>query len=100
MVFGTIISSPRGTLSLDKALRLAKIYLENAREETDPDTFLVLCHDTEVSVSQVKRAAKRTTSPAERDEIAAIYVSLGNFLETRGYHSEAQAFHKKSLKWR
>ncbi|KAF9348453.1 hypothetical protein BGX34_002468 [Mortierella sp. NVP85] len=99
MVFGTVISSPRGTLSLDKALRLARFYLESAREETDSELFLVLCHDAEVSMAQAKKSARRTTGQMERHGIAVIYTELGRLLNTQGYHTEAQAFYKKSKKW-
>ncbi|KAG0000433.1 hypothetical protein BGZ65_004376, partial [Modicella reniformis] len=55
MVFGGFISSPRGNLSPKQALELANVYLENARITTDPTTSPVLCHDTELSLSQVKQ---------------------------------------------
>jgi hypothetical protein len=99
MVFGTIISSPRRSLSLDKALTLARFYLENARETTDSEFFLVLCRDTEVSISQAKRAAWRTTNQNERNRIATMYFKLGSLLSSKEYHSEGRAFHKKAKKW-
>jgi hypothetical protein len=100
MAFGDIISSPRGDLSIQQALHLARIYLENARRETDPKIILVLCHDTEVSMAQVSGAAKRTKNPILREGIATIYANLGTLVDTQGYHIEAQAFYKKSGKWR
>jgi hypothetical protein len=99
MAFGSIISSPRGSLSLQQVLGLASIYLENARQTQDPNIALVLCHDTEVSLSQVKRAAKHTDDKAIRDGIATIYIKLGDLLDTQGHRDEAQAFYKKSEKW-
>ncbi|KAK3824946.1 MAG: WD40-repeat-containing domain protein [Benniella sp.] len=40
MVFGSIISSPRGKLSLQQVLNLANVYLENASKATDPDIVM------------------------------------------------------------
>ncbi|KAF9352091.1 hypothetical protein BGX34_000177, partial [Mortierella sp. NVP85] len=34
-----------------------------------------------------------------REDIAAIYIELGEFLDTQGRRNEAQAFYKKSIKW-
>ncbi|KAF9346367.1 hypothetical protein BGX34_003931, partial [Mortierella sp. NVP85] len=75
------------------------MYLENARKAVDADIALVLCHDTEMSLSQVKRAAKHTNDVNTREEIATIHLELGRFLDTQGRSNEAQAFYKKSLKW-
>lgn len=99
MVFGTIISSPRGGLSLQQALHLAKVYLENARKETDSEIALVLCHDTEVTLSQVKRAAKNHENQSMREGIATVYIGLCELLERHGHQAEARAFYKKSEKW-
>jgi hypothetical protein len=59
MLFSAIISSPRDSLLPEQALELANIYLDNARKATDPYITLVLCHDTEVSLSQAKKVSKR-----------------------------------------
>jgi len=99
MVFGSIISSPRASLSLHQALDLANVYLENARKAVDPSIALVLCHDTEVSLTQVKRAAKHAEDPTMRDGIATLYIELGELLDTLHRKSEAKAFYKKSVKW-
>ncbi|KAK3811004.1 MAG: hypothetical protein J3Q66DRAFT_404391 [Benniella sp.] len=82
MVFGSIISSPRANLSLHQVLDLTSVYLENARKAVDPNITLVLCHDTEVPLSQVKRAAKHTEDAAMREDIAAIYNGVGEFFDT------------------
>ncbi|KAK3811110.1 MAG: hypothetical protein J3Q66DRAFT_443360 [Benniella sp.] len=99
MVFGSIISSPRATLSLQQALHLANVYLENARNAIDPSIALVLCHDTELSLSQVKRAAKHAEDTTMHEGIASVYTELGELLNIHGRKSEAQAFYKKSVKW-
>jgi hypothetical protein len=83
MVFGSIISSPRGNLSLQQVLDLANIYLANARSTLDPNIALVLCHDTEVSLSHVKRAAKHTEDKAMREGIATVYIGLGELKQAR-----------------
>jgi hypothetical protein len=99
MVFGSIISSPRASLSLHQVLDLANVYLENARKAQDPSIALVLCHDTEVSLSHVKRAAKHTEDKAMREGIAMVYIGLGELLNNQGHQDEAKAFYKKSEKW-
>jgi len=99
MVFGSIISSPRTTLSLQQALDLANVNLDNARKALDPSIALVLCHDTELSLSQIKRAAKHTHNNTMREGIASVYIELADFLDTQGRKTDAQAFYKKSVKW-
>jgi hypothetical protein len=99
MVFGSIISSPRGNLSLHQVLDLANIYLENASKSTDPDIILVLCHDTEVSLAHVKKAAKNIDDKTMHRRIAAVYVGTGDLLDRQGHRDEAQVFYKKSEKW-
>jgi hypothetical protein len=99
MAFGSVISSPRGNLSLQQALDLANIYLENASKSTDPDITLVLCHDTEVSLSHVKKAAKNSEDKSVHGRISTVYVGLGDLLDSKGHRGEAQAFYKKSEKW-
>jgi len=99
MVFGSVISSPRGRLSLQQAIDLTKVYLENASNSTDPDIRLVLCHDVELSLKQAKKIAKRTENKAMHQEIAKIYTGLGDLLIRCGHENEAQTFRKKSKEW-
>jgi hypothetical protein len=99
MVFGSIISSPRWNLSLQQVLDLANIYLENASKSADPDIVLVLCHDTEVSLSQVKKGIKHKEDREMREGIGSLYIGLGDLLASKGHRVEAQAFYKKSEKW-
>jgi len=98
MLFGSIISSPRASLSLQQALDLTNVYLDNARNAADLNVALVLCHDAEVALSQVKRAAKHTDNKVIRDGIATVYSELIELLKSRGYRTEARAFLKKSEK--
>ncbi|KAG0214065.1 hypothetical protein BGX31_001156, partial [Mortierella sp. GBA43] len=98
MVFGSIVTSPRGNLSPVQSLRLAKAYLECATKEQDMDVALVLCHDTEVSLAQAKRSAKSSDHQVLHPEIAKAYVNLGHLLHTRGRPSEAKASYKKAEK--
>jgi len=97
-MFGHVISNPRGNLSLEQALELANIYLEYAGKTKDPDVALVLCHDTEVSLFQAKKAAKHGDDQAVRQSIATGYIGLGKVLEIRGRRSEARAIFKKAEK--
>ena len=82
MLFGNIISSPRGSLSLRQTLKLVNVYLENASKEQDPDVALVLCHDTEVSLSQAKKLAKRVKNQAIHKDIGVAYNELGKILDS------------------
>jgi hypothetical protein len=98
MAFGSVISSPRGSLSLQQVIDLASLYLENAAKSTDPDILLVLCHDAEVSLSQAKKVAKNKEDKTMRYGIATVYTGLGSLLDHHGHGKEAQAFYKKSEK--
>ncbi|KAF9970673.1 hypothetical protein BGZ65_010956, partial [Modicella reniformis] len=98
MVF-SVISSPRGNLSLQQVLELANIYLENACRTNDPTIALVLCHDTEVSLTYVKKAAKNVEDQTLCERIAATFIGLSRLLDSKGYRDEGLAFYKKSEKW-
>ncbi|KAK3809381.1 MAG: hypothetical protein J3Q66DRAFT_373650 [Benniella sp.] len=98
MVFSSIVSSPRGILSPQQALKLANVYLDNACNEDDDNIALVLCHDTEVSLYQAKKAVKRIEDQYLIKEIAIAYMDLGNLLENRGYPNEAKVSYKKAGK--
>jgi len=100
MLFGSIVSSPRDVLSPTQALELANAYLEKASKANDPYIALILCHDTEVSLSQAAKGSKRFEVQGVHDGIATAYVSLGKLLDNRGRRSEAQACYKKAEKLR
>ncbi|KAF9346581.1 hypothetical protein BGX34_003796 [Mortierella sp. NVP85] len=98
MGFSSIVSSPRGSLTPQQALNLANVYLENARDATDTDIALVLCHDTEVSLSQARKAARHDDNQTVVEGIASAYFDLGKVLERHGYSTGAQASYKKAEK--
>lgn len=98
MLFGGIISSPRDSLLPEQALKLANIYLDNASKTDDPYIALVLCHDTEASLSQAKRTSKRLKVQDVSEGVANAYIELGRLLEARGRSDEAQACYKKGEK--
>ncbi|KAI8346998.1 hypothetical protein B0O80DRAFT_430458 [Mortierella sp. GBAus27b] len=98
MVFGSFITSPKSILTPVQSLRLAKVYLECATNEQDMDVTLVLCHDTEVSLSQAKRSAKGSDHQTLRPEIGKIYADLGHLLHNRGRPSEAKASYSRAEK--
>ncbi|KAF9945701.1 hypothetical protein BGZ65_010466, partial [Modicella reniformis] len=98
MVFGGIVSSPRGILSPQQFLELANVYLENANKTKDLNITLVLCHDTETSLSQARKGAKRDEHQAVREGVTTAYIGLGRVLENRGHLIEAQASYKKAEK--
>ncbi|KAF9362623.1 hypothetical protein BGX34_005809, partial [Mortierella sp. NVP85] len=99
MVFHSIVSSPRGNLSLQHVLDLANIYLENASKAQHSDIALVLCHDTELALSQARKAAKRIKDQTLLQGIATAYMGLGRELDNRGHNNEAQESYKKAEKW-
>ncbi|KAG0226493.1 hypothetical protein BGX31_007277 [Mortierella sp. GBA43] len=90
----SIVSSPLDTFSPQKALGLANLYMETATNTGDPETVLMLCYDTEVSLSQARKTVKRAEDQALILEIAAAYFDLGTVLEKSGYNTEAQASFK------
>jgi hypothetical protein len=94
MVSRTIISSPRGALSSDQELYLARFYLENAHKERDPKIVLVFVYESEISLSRMKRYTKHA------EDIATVHRDLSDLLKSYGYHHQAQAFHKKADKSR
>ncbi|KAI8348169.1 hypothetical protein B0O80DRAFT_429867 [Mortierella sp. GBAus27b] len=85
--------TPRSLLP-SQALDLANVYLENAGKATDSEIALVLCHDTEVSLSQAKKNADQSVI----DGIAETYGGLGKQLEELRRDNEAQAIYKKAEK--
>ncbi|KAG0234728.1 hypothetical protein BGX31_004467 [Mortierella sp. GBA43] len=106
MVFGNIVPSNLSSLSLQQALELTNIYLENAYKTKDHNVSLALCHDAEVALAQAKRANKKYPAhpydagfQALRQGISAAYIDLGKFLEAHGFRQEADAICKKSEKW-
>jgi hypothetical protein len=99
MVFGHIISSqPRGGLSAQQSLRLANFFLDGAGKEHDRDIALALCHETEVTLSQAKKSAKRSDDQSVQHGIAIAYIGLGKVLDTHEHRNEAQAIYKKAEK--
>jgi len=98
MVFSSIISSPRGILSPQQALKLANVYLDNAYNEDDSDIALVLCHDAEISLSQAKKAVKRTEDQYVIEKVAIAYMDLGDLLESQSHPNEAKVSYRKAGK--
>ncbi|KAK3813993.1 MAG: hypothetical protein J3Q66DRAFT_411466 [Benniella sp.] len=98
MVSGGIFSSPRGILSPVQALELANIYLANAHGTRDPSIAMVLCHDTEVTLSHAKKSAKHAEMQTVRDGVAIAYIDLGKVLESHGKLDDAQTSYKKAEK--
>ncbi|KAF9984069.1 hypothetical protein BGZ65_001041, partial [Modicella reniformis] len=106
MLSRSIVPSPKSALSLQQALELTNVYLENAYKTKDQDVALVLCHDAETSLSQAKVATKKFPNhlkdaehQALRDGVVSAFIDLGKFLEVHGYQVEAQAICKKAEYW-
>ncbi|KAK3821637.1 MAG: WD40-repeat-containing domain protein [Benniella sp.] len=93
-----VFAGPRGSLSSQQTLELANVYLEGAFNAIDSDIALVLCHDTEVSLSQAKKSAKEDKNPAVTEGIATAYIGLGKLLESFHQVTGAQANFKKAEK--
>jgi len=98
MAFGNIVMSPQGTLSPEKTLELANIYLENAFSTTDSDIALVLCRDTELSLYQANKSAKQEKNRTVVGEIATAYIGLGKLLESLHQIKGAYASFRKAEK--
>ncbi|KAK3823023.1 MAG: WD40-repeat-containing domain protein [Benniella sp.] len=98
MVFGNVVSSQRGHLSPQQSLDLANIYLECAIKAQDADIALALCHDTEVSLFQAKKAVKHADDPTMRHGVGTAYIGLGRVLDKQGRISEAKTIYKKAEK--
>jgi hypothetical protein len=98
MVFGHTISSPRGSLSLQQSLELANAFLGTATKLQDHDVALVLCHETEVTLFQAKKLAKRSEDKSGRQRIALTYIGLGKVLESHQHPSEAADIYKRAEK--
>ncbi|KAF9937990.1 hypothetical protein BGZ65_000684, partial [Modicella reniformis] len=106
MLSRSIVPLPKNVLSLQQALELTNIYLENAYKTKDQDIALVLCHDAEVTLSQAKNNTKKNrTLPKDagdqtlREGIAAAFIDLGKLLESQGYQDVAEVICKKAEKW-
>jgi hypothetical protein len=105
MVFRSIVPPHLNSLSLQQALELTYIFLENASKTNDQDIALVLCHEAEVTISQAKSGTKKpallkdANDQIARGGIATAYIDLGKLLHSRGYQDEAQASYKKAEKW-
>ena len=80
----------------EQALELANVYLDNAHKVTDPNIALTLCHDTEVSLSQAKKASEHFKVQVVQEGIATAYENLAKLLESHDHYEEAQSFYKKA----
>ena len=98
MMFGSIASSPLGSLDPQQALQIANLYLDNAYNTNDPAITLVLCHDTEVSLSHARKVVKHVKNPVVVEGIAVAYVDLGKLLEKHGHGAQAQTNYKNAEK--
>ncbi|KAG0220789.1 hypothetical protein BGX31_010532, partial [Mortierella sp. GBA43] len=90
-MFSSTVPSLLGTLSLQQALELTNVYLENAYKMKDPRIALVLCHNAEVALSQAKKANKKYKALPDDTECQSLYqgvamafIDLGKYLERRG----------------
>ncbi|KAK3821635.1 MAG: WD40-repeat-containing domain protein [Benniella sp.] len=80
-MFSRKTPSSQGPLSPQQALELANIYLEKASKTTDPDIALILCCDTEFSLSEAKEAAKHVKNQTVIRGIARAYIELEKLRE-------------------
>ncbi|KAG0212617.1 hypothetical protein BGX31_001446, partial [Mortierella sp. GBA43] len=105
-MFSSVVPSLLGTLTLQQALELANVYLENAYKLKDPRIALVLCQNAEVALSQAKKANKKYSALPDDTEYQSLYqgvamafIDLGKYLERRGYRNEAITLCQKAEKW-
>jgi uncharacterized protein HemY len=91
-------SSYRGSLSQQQLRKIAKTYLENARNEEDPRIALVYCHHAEETLSQAKKAGKNAINKTVVEGIIATYVELGRLFESHGQDRKAEACMNEAMK--
>ncbi|KAF9355496.1 hypothetical protein BGX34_010432, partial [Mortierella sp. NVP85] len=97
---------PKCALTLQQALELGNIYLENAYKTTDDDIAL-LGHDAKVALSQTEDAEMKAAAHLEDVEHQGlcsgqviVYTDLGNLPESQGcQEEEVQGIGKKADEW-
>jgi hypothetical protein len=104
MVFG--IPSHPNDLSLQQALELSEVYLDNADRTTDPKVAEVLCDAAFDTLSKVKSPNNYLAQlndiqdQALFQRVADAYTNLSVLLGRQGHLKEALATCKKEEKWR
>ncbi|KAF9363166.1 hypothetical protein BGX34_004753, partial [Mortierella sp. NVP85] len=90
-----IIESPGDKLEPQWGLLRAKLNLEKASDgSVDSATFLALCHEVEVALSDAKKHARDKSL----EDLVARYRQLVVLLNQRGYSEKASAFREKLRK--
>jgi len=102
MLSSSIVPLPKSALPSQQVLRLSNIYLADAARvvdnNNDHDIALMLCHNAEVTLSQVTN--KKAGYKAVLGEVIAAYNNLSNLLKQLGYTAESQKLLNKTEKWR
>ncbi|KAF9350073.1 hypothetical protein BGX34_001426 [Mortierella sp. NVP85] len=95
-----------GSLSVQQALKLTSLCLENSRRAKDPELALELCDDAAVALSGIKRLKRRALIASKKDEeqalskrVAASYVNLGTLQGSLGRSDKAHSNFKKAVQW-
>jgi hypothetical protein len=95
-----------GSLSVQQALKLTSLCLENSRRAKNPELALELCDDAAVALSGIKRSQRRALIASKKDEeqalskrVAASYVNLGTLQGSLGRSDKAHANFKKAVQW-
>jgi len=100
------LPQPKCALTLQQALELGNIYLENAYKTTDDDIAL-LGHDAEVALSQTEDTEMKAAAHQEDVEYqgpcnaqVTACTDLGKLPESQGcQEEEAQGICKKADEW-
>ncbi|KAF9363944.1 hypothetical protein BGX34_002959 [Mortierella sp. NVP85] len=71
-------------------MKLANLYLRNAKIEGDPDIAMVLCHETEASLFQAKMVAKNADDQVMMNRIGTALFELSQLLEEHHRDPEAE----------
>ncbi|KAG0203039.1 hypothetical protein BGX28_004565 [Mortierella sp. GBA30] len=105
--FGPKKLSNRRALPPQKALKLARSYLDHAQTIDDPDLILAWCMDAFNALSRIKSATRKALIPPKTGEdqdlcngIYNAYVEQAKLLEGLKQDDMAQTSVKKSEKWR
>jgi hypothetical protein len=99
-----MVSSP-GSLSVQHAVDLASLCLENARKK-DAELALELCDDAAVALSGIRSSQRKALVSSKKDEdqtlskrIAASYINLGTLQGSLGRSDKTHANFKKAVQW-
>ncbi|KAI8353501.1 hypothetical protein B0O80DRAFT_452263 [Mortierella sp. GBAus27b] len=101
MIIDTLSTSSRGSRSPQKALELAKVYLENARKATNPEFVTTFCDEAKAALSRMEQPSMETLLSSNsshdqslREDINHILNELDEMMASLKQLDSTQAVHK------